>query len=152
MGKTVSDRSEIEIREIRFGSNEYEEELVLRNAVLRLPLGLVLGEKDVATDARDLNLGAFLGSKLVGCLILRVNSPSQVQMRQVAVDPSIHGQGIGRKLVLEFESRTRAIGATEILMDARESARLFYEKLGYEVASEIYIQSTIQHVKMRKGL
>ena len=140
------------VREIKFGSQEYQDELRLRNEVLRLPLGLVLGGKDIATDDVELHLGAFLGSRLVGCLMLRINSPVQVQMRQVAVDPTIHGKGIGRKLVDAFEKAARARGAREIVMDARLTAQAFYEKLGYVAASEAYIQSTIPHLKMRKAL
>jgi len=143
---------EIIIREIKFGSVDYENELRLRNEVLRLPLGLVLGGKDTATDNVELHLGAFSDSRLVGCLLLRMNSPEQVQMRQVAVDPSVHGQGVGRKLVEAFEEAARARGAREIVMDARLTAQAFYEKLGYTTYSEAYVQSTIPHVKMRKDL
>jgi predicted GNAT family N-acyltransferase len=142
----------IEVRDIQIGSSEYQAELALRNAVLRLPLGLELSEKDTANDANEIHLGAFLAGALVGCLLLRTNSPEQVQMRQVAVDPAVHGRGVGRRLVEEFERRARGQGAREIVMDARETARPFYEKLGYQTIGSVYIQSTIPHVKMRKSL
>jgi predicted GNAT family N-acyltransferase len=148
---------DVSVREIRFGSAEYQDELRLRHEVLRVPLGLVLGGKDTATDDVELHLGAFIGSRLVGVLMMRtLSSPQgqmkQVQMRQVAVDPTIHGHGIGRKLVLAFEDRARAAGAHEIVMDARLTAQAFYERLGYQTTSDVYIQSTIPHVKMRKVL
>jgi predicted GNAT family N-acyltransferase len=142
----------IEIRAIKFGSSEYKAGLTLRNEVLRLPLGLILSEKDTSTDTTDVHFGAFIDSKLVGCLMLRANSPTQVQMRQVAVDPGFHGKGIGRKLVEAFEKRAREIGAREVVMDARQTARNFYEKLGYSTTSDQYIQSTIPHFKMCKAL
>ena len=143
---------EITIREIKFGSLDYEAALVLRNEVLRLPLGLILSEKDTSTDSTDIHFGAFANAELVGCLMLRLNSVAQVQMRQVAVDPKIHGQGIGRKLVDAFEARARILGTSEIVMDARKTAREFYEKLGYSTTSEVYVQSTIPHFKMHKIL
>lgn len=143
---------DVSVREIEFGSVEYQDELRLRHEVLRVPLGLVLGGKDTATDDVELHLGAFIGSRLVGVLMMRTLSSSQVQMRQVAVDPTIHGRGIGRKLVLAFEDRARAVGTREIVMDARLTAQAFYEKLGYQTMSDVYIQSTIPHVKMRKTL
>lgn len=142
----------IEIREIIFGSDDYRAMLALRHDVLRAPLGLVLGGKDTETDASELLLGAFMNSRLVGCLILRRRDDGVVQMRQVAVDPTIHGQGIGRKLVEEFEKRATGSGAKEIIMDARLTARDFYERLGYSATSDVYIQSTIPHLKMHKVL
>jgi predicted GNAT family N-acyltransferase len=144
--------SDVVIREIAFGSADYQDELRLRHDVLRAPLGLVLGGKDTATDDVELHLGAFIDSRLAGVLMMRTVSSSVVQMRQVAVDPTIHGRGIGRALVIAFEERARLAGAREIIMDARLTAQAFYEKLGYETMSEPYTQSTIPHVKMRKAL
>lgn len=142
----------MEIREFAFGSDDYQQSLQLREAVLRIPLGFKLFEKDVADDAVNLHIGAFDNSRLLGVLLLRKISESTVQMRQVAVDPKTQGQGIGRELVDAFEKRARSLGATEVIMDARLSARPFYEKLGYTVVSEEFIQSTIPHFKMKKHL
>ncbi len=143
---------DVVVREIEFGSREYEAELKLRQDVLRTPLGLVLGGKDIATDDVELHLGAFLGSRLVGVVMMRLVSADQVQMRQVAVDPTVHGRGIGRALVDAFEDAAREEGATEIIMDARVTAQPFYAKLGYETLGEAFILSTIPHVKMRKSI
>ena len=140
------------VREIAFGSDEYRAALRLRSDVLREPLGLVLGGADTDNDANELQLGAFLGETLVGVLLLRLNSPTEAQMRQVAVDPTIHGKGIGRKLVEAFERAAKQKGASDIVMNARVTAQAFYEKLGYTTYSDAYIQSTIPHIKMRKSI
>jgi predicted GNAT family N-acyltransferase len=143
---------DLEIREIDFGSSEYEAELRLRQAVLRTPLGLELGGQDTATDDVELHLGAFMGEKLVGVVMMRILPSSQVQMRQVAIDSATQGTGVGRKLIEAFEESAREEGASEIVMDARVTAQGFYEKLGYETLTEPFILRTIPHVKMRKRL
>ena len=135
-----------------FGSDEYRVALKLRHDVLRAPLGLRLGPEDTDSDSVELQLGAFLGPRLVGFLMMRVISTSTVQMRQVAVDPTTQSLGVGRALVSEFETRAKLVGAQEIVMNARLTAQAFYQKLGYEICSQPYTQSTIPHVKMRKQL
>ncbi len=149
----------IEIRQIQFGSTDYAQELILRDNVLRKPIGLKLSPADIEFDATDTHLGAFEGPKLAGCCLLRkLESVSgevrslQLKMRQVAVDPSVQGSGVGRKLIEHFESSARAQGATEIVLDARATAVAFYQRLGYEIVSELFTQVTVPHRKMRKLL
>lgn len=149
----------IEIREIKFGSDDYRAELELRLNVLRQPLGLTRLVGDTEFDATDRHLGAFDDGRLVGCCLMRrLESVSgeirqlQMKMRQVAIDPSVQGQGIGRLLVDEFERISRAQGATEIVLDARETAIAFYQRLGYDVVSDLFTQVTVPHKKMRKLL
>ena len=149
----------IEIREIEFGTMEYEQELLLRDDVLRKPIGLRLSAQDTELDQTDRHVAAFQNSRLVGCCLFRqLESVSgevrsfQIKMRQVAVDPPAQGLGVGRKLIEYFETLSRARGATEIVLDARESAVSFYERLGYEVVSELFTQVTVAHRKMRKLL
>ena len=142
--------NDVVVRKIQFGSAEYDSALRLRYQVLREPLGLELGAQDTDADSIELMLGAFIDLRLVGFLMMRTISPDLVQMRQVAVDPTIQGRGMGRSLVDAFEAEARKAGATEIIMNARLTAQAFYEKLGYETYSEPYVQSTIPHVKMRK--
>jgi N-acetylglutamate synthase-like GNAT family acetyltransferase len=140
------------VRQIVFGSDDYRAALRLRYKVLREPLGLELGPQDTDSDETELQIGAFIASRLIGFLMMRVISPDVVQMRQVAVDPTIQKRGTGRALVEEFEARARALGAREIIMNARLTAQTFYEKLGYETCSTPYTQSTISHIKMKKSL
>ncbi len=42
--------SEIVVRDIQWGTKEYEDELALRNEILRVPLGLNLYKQDLSQE------------------------------------------------------------------------------------------------------
>lgn len=144
--------AKIEIKEISHGSREYEQEIELRNRILREPLGLKLSQADLDCENADIHLGAFAGEKLIGCLMLSSVDSEKIKMRQVAVDTSAQGTGIGRKLVEASEAKARKLGFSLIELNAREYAVPFYLKLGYEVIGDQFIEVTIPHFKMRKEL
>lgn len=143
---------DIEIREITYGSAEYQLELALRTKVLREPLGLKFKPEDLAREKDDFHLGVFSGGKLLGCLILTRLSENTMKMRQVAVDPSTQGVGIGKKLVQASEEKCRELGISTLELSARDTAVSFYLGLGYEVYGEPFEEVTIPHRRMRKVL
>lgn len=140
----------IEIIEIQHGSPEYALEVTLRNKILRQPLGLHFSHDELAKECTDIHLGAFSGTVLIGCLLLRRLDEHTIKMRQVAVDDSVQGRGVGRLLVAAGEERARALGFTAIELSARETAVAFYLKLGYEVCGGPFTEVTLPHRKMRK--
>jgi N-acetylglutamate synthase-like GNAT family acetyltransferase len=87
--------SPIEMRQIQFGTNEYKEELQLRNRVLRKPLGLSLFDENLTKEVNDFHIGAFDGKVLIGVLILSVLSEGEVKMRQVGVEGQKRGGEAG---------------------------------------------------------
>ncbi len=148
----IKHRMKIQVREIEYGSAEYREEVALRDRVLREPLGMKLTPEELALDKGDIHLAAFAGATLVGCMILKPHSATAIRMRQVAVDESVQGQGVGR-LLMELTERTAVdLGYCEMTLKARESAVGFYLKQGYEVVGEVFMEKTGPHLKMLKKL
>lgn len=76
------------------------------------------------------------------------------QLRQVAVRPAIHRTGVGRSLVNELERVAREEGTREIVLNARDTAIPFYERLGYEAEGDVFMSELtgIPHRFMRKVL
>jgi predicted GNAT family N-acyltransferase len=142
----------ITIHTIAYGSVEYEQELALRNEVLRKPLGLDIKNDDLSRESIAVHLGAFQDGKIIGCVVLVPEDHGTCKLTQMAVRPECQGQGIGAQLVREFERTTRARGITQIHMDARASAQRFYIKLGYTAAGGEYLKVGIPHVRMEKDL
>lgn len=142
----------IEIKDIVFGSMEYEQEIALRTKILRAPLGLTYRQEDLRKELHDIHLGAFGDGKLLGCALLAPVDAKTLKMRQVAVDSAAQGLGIGRQLVVACELRAHDLGYLQIELSARETALDFYSKLGYETCGESFIEVTIPHRKMRKRL
>ena len=140
------------IREVVFGSPEYERMLALREAVLRRPLGLDLSAEDCAGEERQWHLVAIRQQVLVGCLVLVPLPGAAVQMRQVAVLPESQRAGIGSALVGYAEELARSRKRTSMLLHARLEAIPFYERLGYALEGDEFIEVTIPHRAMRKAL
>lgn len=143
----------VTLREILFGSLDHQAAITLRSRVLREPLGLQFSHEELLREREDFHLGAFEGKILRACLILkRREEAGWVQMRQVAVDPSIQRAGWGRTLVLFAEEFARAREFETMVLNAREAAIPFYEKLNYEIISEPINEIGIPHRKMSKKL
>ena len=136
---------------VEHGSPEYRETIELRRQILRLPLGLDFTEEDIEAEAAELHLAAWDERGLAGCLVL-VPYGSDAKMRQVAVQPDRQGTGIGRAMVDEFERQASRDGYRRIVLNARDTAVPFYEKLGYAVEGEMFEEVTIPHFRMVKKL
>jgi len=143
-------RERIDIRQIKIGSEEYEEELKLRDMVLRKPLKLSLFNENLEREKNDYHIGAFLSCSLVGVLVLTPLNNIEIKMRQVAIYESFRGKGIGTKLVVYAEEFAKNLGYKKIILNSRKTAVEFYEKLGYTKVSEEFIEVTIPHYKMQK--
>lgn len=143
---------EIIIREIEYGSSEYQDEVKLRDEILRKPLGLVFTPEQLAEEVNEFHLCAFANEEIVGCLLLKPIDKVVIKMRQVAVKSDLQNSGIGKQLVLFSESFAREKGYSIITMHARNSAVPFYEKLGYKKEGNEFIEVTIPHYTMIKNL
>ncbi|MBM7699936.1 GNAT family N-acetyltransferase [Kurthia huakuii] len=74
------------------------------------------------------------------------------KIQRVAVLKNFRQYGIGRVIILELEKLAAAQGATAAKLDAQVHAIGFYEKLGYDVQSEVFLDAGIEHVLMVKKL
>ncbi|MFA6422615.1 MAG: GNAT family N-acetyltransferase [Candidatus Buchananbacteria bacterium] len=144
----------MEIREIKYGSKEYEESVELRNKILRIPLGHFLDINNLQKEESDIHIVAIDNGKIVGILILTPIEDSILKMRQVAVANELQGRGVGSSLVEFAEKIAREQKVSKIILDARSSALDFYLRKGYKVVGDEYIDEhiNIPHYKMEKFL
>ena len=140
-------------KEIKFNTVEYMESLRLRSDVLRAPLGKELTDSDTFGEESQLHFGCFSKHQLKACVVAKpTENDTQVKLRQMAVATSFQGKGAGKKLILDFEVFLKENGVKTIELSARETAILFYEKLGYEVDGDVYLEQGIKHIKMQKNI
>jgi predicted GNAT family N-acyltransferase len=142
----------IELRFFDSASADYEQELMLRQKILRTPLGLILDPEKLKLENHDFHLGAFHDQRLLGCLILSPDSNQILKMRQVAVDDTVQGMGIGKQMVLKSETFAREKNYIEIRLSARVTAIPFYETLGYTVYGDPFLEIGLPHRYMSKNL
>lgn len=135
-----------------YNSPRYKEMVELRREILRKPLGLDFSSQELMEESEDIFMAAFEQERLLGGCILRPLSADIVKLRQMAVAADQQGKGVGAAIVRHAEEYARAQGFSKLVMNARDTARGFYEKLGYEVEGDLFIEVGIRHYKMWKNL
>jgi ribosomal protein S18 acetylase RimI-like enzyme len=134
-------------------SEEWEQYYDLRFKVLREPWGQPKGS-EVLTDEDQSDHAMVIDDdtqKIVGVARMQTNTPTQGQVRCVAVSPEVQGRGVGKLLMSYLEDVAQQKGIKEIVLDARENAVKFYLSIGYEIIGESYLLfGVIPHFKMRK--
>jgi predicted GNAT family N-acyltransferase len=144
----------MEIKEISVDNPAYQQVWQIREDILRKPLGMTLADDDLSIES-DPNIITILaaidhGEEVIGCLILQRANSHNIQIRQVAVSENGQGKGVGRLLMKHAETMVKNKGFTKIFLHSRVPVREFYEKLGYKIISEEYLQIGIPHVTMEK--
>lgn len=143
----------VEYRLLEFGSPEQIDSVRLREAVLRIPLGMSFTQEELQAESDELHVAAIdEAGKLVGILLLKPVNEETLKMRQVAVRPDLQGKGIGKGLVHFAEELCRSRGIKWITLHAREPVVPFYEALGYMVDSGPFQEVGIPHFAMSRKL
>ena len=124
----------------------------LRNEILRKPLGLAFDASELEREKEDVLMGAFEEDKLLGCCLLTRMDDRTMRLRQMAVPSGMQGKGIGHALMIFCENVARDMGYKRLIMHARKTALGFYEKLGYNIYGEEFMEITIPHYIMEKAL
>jgi predicted GNAT family N-acyltransferase len=70
----------------------------------------------------------------------------------MAVEDSVRGRGIGAAILAEAERQARAAGAERIRLHAQIAARSLYERGGFVVQGEEFMEEGIPHLTMEKPL
>jgi len=142
----------ITYRQISTHDPEYPQEKELRNRVLRQPLGLDLSETDVRDEDEQIHLVAMDGrGQVIGCVLVAF-SGNVAKARQLAIDAGHRGQGVGSELMKAAERAIRARNIRTVTLHGRETARRFFERLGYIADPGVFTEVTIPHISMRKDL
>ena len=142
----------MEIRTIEHGSPEYDRMIDLRMDVLRRPLGLSFTAEQLEKEKQDWLICAFESEAMTGCCVLTHYDDTTLQLRQMAVQQDIQHSGTGRRILAFAEQTARENGYTTLMMHARDIATGFYEKCGYHITGEPFIEVTILHYCMEKKL
>lgn len=87
----------------------------------------------------------------IGVGRVHFNSPTEAQIRSMAVEENWRGKGIGSIVLKELEKIAIAKGAKTIMLNARDTAIKFYEKHGYKILEEADVLfDQIPHYRMEK--
>ena len=137
---------------IDHGSEDYQKMIDLRMDILRRPLGLTFTDEDLDKEKDDILIGAFEEEDLMACCILTKIADDTCKLRQMAVRPKIQGTGLGAAMMNYAEQLAKDAGFKKMVMNARKTAKGFYEKLGYEIKGDEFVEVTLPHFYMQKNI
>ena len=133
---------------------EYKGYYHLRWKLLRAPWNQPEGSEVDDIEDRCFHIMAFDNkNEVIGIARLQFNSSTEAQIRYMAVTESYERQGIGRELIKAIERRAIESSHRAIVLEARQPAIGFYQKLGYKIIEKSYLLfDEIQHYRMTKNL
>lgn len=106
------------------------------------------------TDPNTLNFVAYLNDiNPVGTARVRLlEERTLAKIERVAVLATVRGKRVGAQLMEAIEEYLAAQRVPSAFLDSQESAKSFYEKLGYTQEGEPFDEVGIPHVKMVKQI
>ena len=140
------------IKQIDHGTKEYTQMVELRKEILRRPLGLTFDAKELEREKDDILIAALEEDKMLGCCLLTKVDNQCVRLRQMAVQNNLQGKGIGATMMNYAENVARDAGYNKIIMHARKTTTPSFEKLGYKITGNEFVEITIPHYIMEKRL
>lgn len=140
------------LKQIDHGSRDYEQMVHLRYEILRKPLGLNFSPDELEMEKNDILIGAFDDERIMGCCLVTQVDNHVAKLRQMAVSKNMQRMGIGESMISFAENITRDRGFRILMMHARDTAIGFYERFGYKVRGDQFIEVNLQHHVMEKKL
>ena len=132
---------------------EWKAYYALRFNVLREPWKQPLGSEVLADEDQAIHAIAVEDNEVLGVARMHESAEKQGQVRCVATATAAQGKGIGKAIMAYLEEEAKAKGWTEIVLEARENAVPFYQRIGYTIVAESYLLfGEIQHYRMSKTL
>ncbi len=132
---------------------EWDRYYDLRWRVLRGPWDQPRGSERDPLDPEAVHAAIWDGDAPVAAGRLHLNSPTEAQVRYMAVEAAWQGKGLGARILSILEARARELGAETVVLNAREEAAGFYRRHGYhEIGSAGLLFGSIPHLRMSKDL
>ncbi len=97
-------------------------------AVIELICASFTPEKIIAQMSERDVFAAMLDAAIVGTVSF---GRAKGKLNALFVDPQLHGQGVGARLVRHIEQHAAGAGITVLWLSSSITARPFYERLGY---------------------
>jgi predicted GNAT family N-acyltransferase len=140
----------IDVR-VAASSSEVDEALELRRRVFVGQQGVTLEADRDGLDPTALHVVAVDGGRVIGTCRL-VFDGTLARLGRLAVEDDVRGRGIGAAILEQAELEARAAGSERIRLHAQVAARSLYERGGFEIQGEEFLEEGIPHLTMEKPL
>lgn len=131
------------------GSPLYLQTLDLRDRVLRRPLGLTFHPDDLRQEISHRHFAWVSSSReLLACVVVVPLGENRCKLRQMAVDPKVQGQGVGKALLKDLMECWISEGIQQGFLHARLSAEGFYRKCDWIPVGQVFEEVGLPHIRM----
>ena len=143
---------QIEIRSPRT-ETEWKKYDDFRWEILRKPLKIPhIPLKDDLEDSSYHFMATTSSNEIVACGRLHMNNDKEAQIRYMGVSENRRKMGLGTLIAYRLENQAKLLGATSIILNARNVALNFYKSMGYVEIEPYQSDTNIPHTKMEKFL
>lgn len=115
-----------------------------------VPIEMEVDEFDTITNS-CVHVLVYYNGNPVGTGRLRVID-STGKLERICILKPYRKLGLGQVIIKALEKATKEKGLSKIKLHAQTQAENFYNKLGYETSSEVFIEEDIPHILMTKNL
>ncbi|MHA3066441.1 GNAT family N-acetyltransferase [Lacticaseibacillus saniviri] len=129
-------------------SQTYRDALMIRQTVFVNEQGVDPKLEIDADEAKAIYFVGYLNQQPV--VTARLIDGNHIQ--RVATMKAFRHQGLAKELLLAMEAPAKALGATELHLNAQLRALPFYERLGYHAFGPEFMDAGIAHRAMSKPL
>ena len=131
---------------------EWTEYYQLRWKILRKPLGFKIGSEKDDLENVSTHRAIKKNNRFIAVGRLHFIDKKTSQIRYMGVEEEFQKKGLGKLIVEEFERISIKKNIFKIILYSRESAVMFYRKLGFITIEKAYRLKDVQHFLMEKLL
>ena len=133
-------------------SDIYKQALAIRREVFVDEQGVSLEEEIDDLEDQTNHIVLFRQEDPIAVARIYDLGGSVYKVQRVATLKKYRGQGFGAKLMHEIELKISELGGHQITLGGQNTALPFYEKLGYTVQGDEFMDAGIPHHTMVKNI
>ena len=130
---------------------ELEQALDLRERVFCGEQGVDPAADRDGRDDEAVHVVAVADGRVVGTCRVLIEG-ELARLGRMAVEPHLRGSGLGARILAAAEQAARDAGARTVVLHAQTAAQSLYERGGYEVRGDPFVEEGIDHVTMERAL
>ena len=131
---------------------DMEAVLALRIEVFVREQGVPLEQEFDEYDGLAAHAVALEDGRVIGTGRLYGLASGEAQIGRMAVESTLRRQGIGERILGFLEDRARRSGVAQAVVHAQTYVRPFYDRRGYIVDGQPFMEVDIEHIRMVKHL
>lgn len=130
----------------------------IRNDAYRIRVAVFVNEqgfRDVPDEIDDYayHVAVYDGDKVIGCgRFFAEGNPYEYHIGRIAVLPEYRSKNAGTLIMRKIEEFLKENGAKKAVLSAQRRALSFYEKIGYTIVGDEFLEQGYPHINMKKDL